>query len=178
MPACAVCMLVFILNITIYTHRHETGLEKWHLPHRECELVLLIFRQRFECLTVSLDYLLLLAALIGETHVHVVYNHSRKQLQWFILGIQWQQHTSPWHHLSNTHTHTQNNQYRKRMTFTLQATSNQSCRKDRDEMKWKERQSQKSRQKQEIICLKHHTWHTQTTKFNSIKSLWVKNIRM
>lgn len=72
-----------------YIHRHEVGLEKWHLPHGESELVQLIFRERFERLTVSLDYLLLPAALIGETHVHVICNQSRKQLQWFILGIQW-----------------------------------------------------------------------------------------
>lgn len=72
-----------------YIHRHEIGLEKWHLPHREGELVQLIFRERFERFTVSLDYLLLSAALIGETHVHVICNQSRKQLQWFILGIQW-----------------------------------------------------------------------------------------
>jgi len=72
-----------------YIHRHEIGLEKWHLPHREGELVQLIFSERFERLAVSLDYLLLSAALIEETHVHVICNQSRKHLQWFILGIQW-----------------------------------------------------------------------------------------
>lgn len=89
---CAVCSkyaIIPFLNISIYTYRHEIGLEKWHLPHGEGELVQLIFRERFERLTVSLDYLLLPAALIGETHVHVICNQSRKQLQWFILGIQW-----------------------------------------------------------------------------------------